>query len=214
MPSLEQLWAYEPVLPPDALRRGGASQTGNEHLTAFVNKLLTGQAVSVVTLGGSVTFGAGLTDLNLSYPNHLFRWMNATFQPAPGQPAHRFKNNGIPGTSSALFAICTQDLVPADADLIVLEFAVNDEWQQQDITGDGAKAFEQLLRKLRSMPRRPAVVLLAYWSWFMAVDFGKREPVGQFFKSAETNQLVFAQVRPLDKEQPPPFAGRRMKLGA
>ena len=166
VPSLEQLWEYEPVLPPDALRRGGASQSGNEHLTAFVNKLLTGQAGSVVTLGGRVTFGGGASDLSLAYPHHLFRWINSTFPPTPGQPAHRFKNNGLPGTSSALFAICTQDLVPADADLVVLEFAINDEWRSPTsggITGEGAQAFEQLLRKLRSMPRRPAVVLLAYF---------------------------------------------------
>ena len=199
MPSLEQLWEHETVLSPDALRRGGASQPANEHLTAFVNKLLTGRSVSVVTLGGSVTYGGGASDLSLAYPHHLFRWINSSFPPAPGQPEHRFKNNGLPGTSSALFSICTQDLVPEDADLIVLEFAVNDEWRLEGITGDGARAFEQLLRKLRSMPRRPALVMLAYWSWFYGQDFngdGPVGPAGQFFKSAEINQLVFAQVRP------------------
>ena len=63
------------------------------------------------------------------------------------------------------------------------------------------RSYEQLLRRLLALPNAPAVVVLAYYSWFYALPAGAengadgpRGPFGCFYQSAEAAHLTFAQV--------------------
>lgn len=116
-----RLARHQPLLPPDALRRGLSYVGGGERLAALARKLLAGEAVSVVTLGGSVTQGIGAPN-GRSYSHRLFEWVNTTFPTPPGAKPHAFTNRGIGGTTSGLFGLCAKTMVPEDADLIIVEF--------------------------------------------------------------------------------------------
>lgn len=106
-----RLARHQPLLPPDALRRGLSYVGGGERLAALSRKLLAGEAVSVVTLGGSVTQGVGAPG-GRSYSHRLFEWVNTTFPVPPGAKQHTFTNRGIGGTTSSLFGLCAQAMVP------------------------------------------------------------------------------------------------------
>lgn len=60
------------------------------------------------------------------YVSQFFHWLNTTFPPRPGRPPHALLNRGVGGATSSLFSTCTNHFVPADADLVVVEFAHND----------------------------------------------------------------------------------------
>lgn len=69
-------------------------------------------------------------------------------------------------------------------DLYIVEFAVNDAWDAET-EGVERKQFEQLLRRVLSLPGRPAVVMLLQYSYFKAEK--------QFFKSAEADMAMLGQ---------------------
>ena len=60
------------------------------------------------------------------YASQFFAWIAATFPTQPGRGPHRLLNRGVGGATSSLFATCTRHFVPADADLVIVEFALND----------------------------------------------------------------------------------------
>lgn len=64
--------------------------------------------MKVVSLGGSVTAGAGALSPAHAYPARFMDWVNATF-PHPG---HQLVNRGIGATSSGIFALCAERMMP------------------------------------------------------------------------------------------------------
>ncbi|GAB4814840.1 hypothetical protein N2152v2_001886 [Parachlorella kessleri] len=133
--------------------------------------MLAGEPVTVVALGGSVTWGAIQGN---GYASQFFSWITATFPTRPGKGPHRLLNRGVGGATSSLFATCTRHFVPGDADLVIVEFALNDgaamtcRGVRDPFDAPPRRAFEVLLRKLLGLPSHPAVVLLMYYNWFMA----------------------------------------------
>ena len=78
-------------------------------LEAFAGKLLRGQPATVVTLGGSVTFGAGASDPNkTAWPARLLDWLEYAFP----RSKLTLLNRAIPATTSGLTALCAERLVP------------------------------------------------------------------------------------------------------
>jgi hypothetical protein len=59
-------------------------------------------------LGGSVTAGAGSSSPPFSYPAQFGSWLNATF-PHPGTEV---LNRGIGATTSGIFSLCAQKMMP------------------------------------------------------------------------------------------------------
>lgn len=55
-----------------------------------------------------------------------------------------------------------------DADVILVEYSLNDEQTMSDTVFDNAvrRPFERLLRKLLQFPNQPAVILLNAYAWF------------------------------------------------
>lgn len=50
------------------------------------------------------------------------------------------------------------------ADLVFVEFTMNDGQNSCEVTTDGRRGFEVLMRKLLNYPRGPAVIVLHWWS--------------------------------------------------
>ena len=100
-----------------------------------------------------------------------------------------FANKGISGTSSAIFSACAEQIVPADADLVVLEFSVNDP-DDAEFVDPSRKAYEQLLRKVLKRPGAPAVVQLHHYAWWFAHGDGVQ--FGRFYRPGEGQLGFFA----------------------
>lgn len=76
----------------------------------------------MVILGGSITLGVQAPDLQDSWAQRLFRWIQDVFP----HDEHKLVNNAMPATTSEFASHCMYDLVPPDADIVVVEYAVND----------------------------------------------------------------------------------------
>lgn len=145
---------YTPTLPARQLEKGVVAYGDRARARRAFAKLLAGEPITAVLLGGSVTFGQGARHLGVSdYASRVLAWINATF-PHPG---HRLAKAGVGGAISSYFALCTELHAPLDTDLVFLEFALN------DVNPEHRRGHERLIRKLLAYPQRPAVVELVHW---------------------------------------------------
>lgn len=89
---------------------------------AFAEKQLT---VSVI--GASISAGIGAEDAP-AWVDRLEQYLKDTYGKVAG--VNITVNNGaVPGTTSAYMAACVNLHVPRDADIIIVEYSVNDDWQ-------------------------------------------------------------------------------------
>ncbi|GIL56585.1 hypothetical protein Vafri_11927 [Volvox africanus] len=82
-----------------------------------------------------------------------------------------------------------------DVDLVLLEYAINDPpFLVPQMINEPRKSFEQLIRKLLRLPRRPAVVLLNLFRWFSESSVGadQRPSDTYYFTNAEAQFFEFA----------------------
>ncbi|GLI61408.1 hypothetical protein VaNZ11_003602 [Volvox africanus] len=98
---------------------------------------------------------------------------------------HEFLNGAVPGTMSGYTSSClTHHLIPG-ADLVFVEFAVNDSplntWADE---GSPRRPLERLFRKLLNLPSRPAVVLVNM--------FAMGPSHGNYHHTAERDFMEFA----------------------
>lgn len=81
-----------------------------------------GEAITAVALGGSVSAGHGVIDPGNGWVARIFRWIEDTFPAAK----HVLLNQAIPATTSGYVSACIPELVPANTDLVILEYTYND----------------------------------------------------------------------------------------
>ena len=133
-------------------------QTGNtERLRKVLDKAAAGEDVTISFIGGSITQGAGAIPINekcyarVFYEDFVKRYMKG------GECT--FVKAGVGGTPSELGMIRFERDVLRDGaeepDLVVIEFAVNDEGDETQ-----GVCYESLVRKALALPWKPAVVLL------------------------------------------------------
>lgn len=76
-------------------------------------------------------------------------------------------NGGMRGAPSTYFEVCSKRHLPGNVDIVVAEFNINDEAMPSPAMQNPARrSFERLLRKLLSLPSKPAVILLNVFKWF------------------------------------------------
>lgn len=133
-------------------------QAGNTaRLKRVLDKAAGGEDVTLSFIGGSITQGAGAIPINekcyarVFYEDFAKRYMKG------GECT--FVKAGVGGTPSELGMIRFERDVLRDGskepDLVVIEFAVNDEGDETQ-----GVCYESLVRKALSLPWKPAVVLL------------------------------------------------------
>ena len=130
---------------------------GNTYrIRKVIEKARAGKEVTLAFIGGSITQGAG------AVPIHTECYAYKSYQLFQKRFARnnnvRFIKAGVGGTPSELGMIrFDRDVLRREEqpDLVVIEFAVNDE-------GDETKGdcYESLVRKVLNLPWKPAVVLL------------------------------------------------------
>lgn len=146
------------------MTRGIMYSGTNHRLRRALAKMRRGEPWSMGVLGGSVSTGHGLRDptgevlSEFNMHRILFDHLNATFPSAKGSILHSvrasgeagpndghntFINGAVPARGSDYFAYCSHLHVPEDADLVILENAINDPLHITMI-----ETFELLLRSM------------------------------------------------------------------
>lgn len=137
-----------------------------------IKKAQSGETVTIAYIGGSITQGAGATPINSEC--YAYKSYCSFVRLFGAGDNVRFVKAGVGGTPSELGMIRFERDVLRDGsetpDIVVVEFAVNDD-------GDETKGncYESLVRKILTLPNRPAVVLL--FSVF-ANDWNLQERLG------------------------------------
>ena len=122
-------------------------------------KLKNEKELTVGFMGGSVTYGVGCTDITKnSFRAHVIAWLQEQFPDAKITQV----NAAYPSACSAYGVYCVNEfLTPAKADLVFIEFAINDVYASSvyDCT-DVSVQYESILRQLRTFdPTCDAVAL-------------------------------------------------------
>ena len=130
---------------------------GNTYrIRKVIEKARAGKEVTLAFIGGSITQGAGAVPIHTEcYAYKAYQLFQKRFARNNNV---RFIKAGVGGTPSELGMIrFDRDVLRREEqpDLVVIEFAVNDE-------GDETKGdcYESLVRKVLNLPWKPAVVLL------------------------------------------------------
>ena len=135
------------------ISRGLASAGDPLRLRCLGEKLLKGLPTHLSVLGGSVSFG---TTFTTSKSRALFHWkvyqyLNSSFPRA----AHEHYMGAVPASGPSYMEHCVMwHLPPPGADLILVEYAVNFDGQ------DDFAPFERLIRRLLRLPNHPAIVIV------------------------------------------------------
>ncbi len=139
------------------ISRSLMSAGNTARLESKIKKAMSGEDVTLAYIGGSITQGAGATPINTEcYAYKSYKRFAERF--GVSDNVH-FVKAGVGGTPSELGMIrFERDILRGKEefpDIIVIEFAVNDE-------GDETKGvcYESLVRKALRLPNEPAVILL------------------------------------------------------
>lgn len=141
----------EPVDP--ILERSLASEGNNRRLQKIIEKLASGETVTVGFIGGSITEGFNAQN-GENYAKLVTEYLDRTYSDGSGKVI--CVNAGLAGTPSLLGLVrADRELLSAQPDLIFIEFAVNDAQSFAD-----KQAYEALIRKCLKQENEPAVILL------------------------------------------------------
>ncbi len=133
--------------------------TGNNYrLKKVIEKCKRGEDVTVAYIGGSITQGAGGKPINtMCYAYRSYEAFCEMFSPCGGDNVHYVKA-GVGGTPSEFGMVRYDRDVTKDGeikpDLVVIEFAVNDEGDETE-----GVSFESLVMKILQAENAPAVLL-------------------------------------------------------
>ena len=134
----------------DIVARSQLSSGDLGRLARVFAKARRGEPIRLGVIGGSITVGAIASNPGNSYSGLLLAWWRERFPKCEID----LINAGVAGTGSIYGALrAGRDLLSGTPDLVVIEFAVNDNWT------DG-EAYEGLVRQVLAQSNQPAVILL------------------------------------------------------
>jgi len=154
--SSREALAAEPATTPAIRERGLVSPGDTARLAAVMAKARRGEEICVAAIGGSITAGG----LQTKDPqNRYVVRVAAGFTQAFPQAKVRFVNAGIGGTNSLYGAMRVQrDVLSKQPDLVIVEYAVNDNHPVPMFWA----SYEGVLRQILRAPQQPAVVQLFF----------------------------------------------------
>lgn len=157
------------------------STGNNSRLKKVIEKAKAGEDVTIGFIGGSITQGAGAKPINRNcYSYKIYEGFAKNYSPCDGKNIHYVKA-GIGGTPSELGMLRYERDVLKDGaitpDLVIIEFAVNDEGDETE-----GVSFECLTKRILEAKNNPAVILL--FAVFMD-DYNLQErliPIGKQYE--------------------------------
>jgi lysophospholipase L1-like esterase len=148
--------AAPPMTTPFIRQRGLVSHGDVSRLAAVMAKARRREEICVAAIGGSITAGGLQTkEPKNRYIARVADWFTQTFPKAKV----RFVNAGIGGTNSLYGAMRVQrDVLSKKPDLVIVEYAVNDNHPVPMFWG----SYEGVLRQILREPQQPALVPLFF----------------------------------------------------
>ena len=143
----------ELIIYDNMVNRSLLSEGNTYRITDKLHKAKKGDRTVVAYLGGSITNGFGLDDKSKSYAELSFKKLVDFI----GKKANlEYINAGVNGTSSIFGnTIVDKEILSKKADIIFIEYAVNDKPEQIY-----RAAFESLIRTCLNNENKPAVILV------------------------------------------------------
>ncbi|KAL4443942.1 hypothetical protein ABPG75_011679, partial [Micractinium tetrahymenae] len=198
---------WKPVLADEDVARAAGYYGTGARLRRVAAKLLAGLPIKAYTLGGSGTLGVGASSPDAKYAARFFQLLNTSFP----HRDHVFGNKGIGAAGSGIFAACLERMLPQDADLVVVEFTVNED-DYAPFDSPSRRRFEQMLRKALLLGAAnsntdngttedatlgvvadggcAAVVMLHHYAWHATAGNGRA--AGLFYNTSEAQLGMFA----------------------
>ena len=175
-----------------ALQDSVMSVGNNARLKKVIERAQSGEVITLATIGGSITEGAGASSYKECWASRFHIRFRTEYGAANGSNVC-FVNAGVGGTPSPFGYMRYQrevvNRVPAAdtdglPDVVVIEFSVND-WGEPT----GHKCFEALVRTALAQPNEPAVILL------FAVFRNGWNLQDELKKIGETYDLMMVSIR-------------------
>ena len=122
----------------------------------LVSKVLKGQPVKMIVIGGSNSAGGGVTNHRQLFHQLFSQWWNQIIFPNTRSKL-TVENLSLGGTGSDFFTFCLQNILPRDGqpDIVLIELSVNDYGY---LHGKTAIPMELLTRRVLSLPSFPLVL--------------------------------------------------------
>lgn len=142
----------ESILPEIYAINAMTNQGNPERIAKAMRKAIAGEKIVIGTIGGSITQGAGASDVYHCYASLVLRWWKSKFDDSSIQ----LINAGIGATGSVIGVHRLQDdLLTYAPDFVIVEFAVNDSNNAQC-----KETYENLLRRVLQSKNLPGVIAL------------------------------------------------------
>ena len=128
-------------------------------ITTLTNKLMTGQPVKMMVIGGSNSAGGGIKDHRRLFHQLFSEWWNHVISPSTRSKL-TVENLSLGGTGSDFFTFCLQNLISynEEPDIVIIELSVNDYGY---LHGETARPMELLTRRVLSLSSFPLVLYVS-----------------------------------------------------
>eukprot|EP00884_Botryococcus_braunii_P021040 jgi/Botrbrau1/761/Bobra.0181s0020.1 len=166
---LDRIYERKFLLGDDVLEAARGFMGNLGRLRIALQKLLNGEPITIVTLGGSIMAGGDIyhprrdTDC---FVGQIFNWIQKTFP----NSKHKFHNGCLPATGSTYISICLgEHVLYDDVDVVLLEFDINDSspegpWANEPYMNNRwRRGMEVLFRRLLQYPNSPALLYFHMW---------------------------------------------------
>ncbi len=145
----------------EMLQASQLSLGNNSRLLRVIERARAGEKITVATIGGSITEGAGASRYGECYASRVWQGFAELYGAGDGSNVS-FVNAGVGGTPSTFGLMRYQRDVEARVkdddglpDLVLIEFAVNDGGEPTK-----HRCYESLVKHVLSQPNEPAVILV------------------------------------------------------
>ncbi|KAL7421350.1 hypothetical protein Q5752_004235 [Cryptotrichosporon argae] len=91
-------------------------------------------------------------DINNSF-GATIQWWQKDLSEAQGERKNAFVNGAAAGTGTNFFSACYRERIPEDVDLVLVEHAINDQFEI-----DTVRSYERTIRAVLDLPNQPAVI--------------------------------------------------------
>lgn len=133
----------------------------NKRLKEVIRRAQAGEQITIASIGGSITEGAGAVKYKLCYAYQTYESFKNAYGAGDGSNVH-FVNAGVGGTPSTygmmrykrdiVSRVADEDGLP---DIVLVEYAVNDD---KEPTKHGC--YESLVKQILQQPNHPVVILV------------------------------------------------------
>ena len=171
----------------EELMQSALISTGNTaRIKKFVEKLKNGEDVYMAAIGGSVTEGAGPASYKDGYAYQFNKKIREKYCSDGGKNVY-FDGAGLSGTPSELGLVRYEsdvvDVLKHNPDLLIIEFAVNDNGMEPS-----TRAFEAMIRKALEA-NNDCVVIALYSAATYGNSAAAKKPVAEFYEIPQIDVL-------------------------